>query len=204
MVVKNVIVDMLPSIWPLLVFVSVVAITLRCMYLYREGSKFILHKELLDLVFILYIVCLYYILTYQDSNSGINLIPFKEIFRYSIGSYKFMKNVVGNILLFLPFGFFTAYYLNTKKISPVIWTAVIVSVTAEVMQYYLGRIFDIDDIILNVLGAFIGFLLYVALSAIKSKLPKFMRKDSFINFVVIVIIILIILFAMDINIFSYL
>lgn len=205
MIVKDIILDMLPSIWPMLLFVSVVAISIRGAYIFKGSRKFILHKEVLNLVFIIYILCLYYILTYQDSGTGaINLVPFHEMFRYTFGSYKFMKNVVGNILLFVPFGFFVSYYLNTKKAITPTFISLIVSFSAEAIQYYIGRVFDIDDIILNVFGGFLGYLLFVALSAIKSKLPNFMRSDGFINFVVIVIVVLIVLFSMGINIFSYL
>lgn len=205
MVVKNIITDMWPSIWPMLVFISIVAISLRGAYIFKGSRKFVLHKEVLSLVFILYILCLYYILTYQDvGTGGVNLVPFKEMFRYTFGSYKFMKNIVGNILLFLPFGFFASYYLNTRKASTPVLVALIVSLSAEGIQYYLGRVFDIDDIILNVLGGFLGYLLYVALSAIKSKLPNFMKSDGFLNFLIILIIVLVILFLNGINIFSYL
>ncbi len=204
MVVKNIIEEMLPSMWPMLLFISVVAVTLRCFYLFKGSRKFVLHRELMSLVFIIYILCLYYILTYQDIGyGGVNLVPFKEMFRYSFGSYKFMKNIVGNILLFIPFGFFTSYYLNNKKTLPSLITALIVSACAEGIQYHIGRVFDVDDIILNVLGGFLGYLLYICLNAIKSRLPKFMRSDAFINFIIIVIVVLIILFSLNINIFSY-
>lgn len=205
MVVKNIIEEMLPNMWPMMLFISVVAITLRCFYLFKGSRKFVLHKEIMSLVFIIYILCLYYILTYQDIGSGgINLVPFKEMFRYTFGSYKFMKNVVGNILLFIPFGFFTSYYLNNKKTLTSLITALVVSICAEGIQYHIGRVFDVDDIILNVLGGFLGYLLYICLNAIKSRLPRFMRSDAFINFVIIIIVILIILFSLNINIFSYL
>ena len=205
MVVKNIIEDMWPNMWPMLLFISIVAISLRCAYLFKGNKKFVLHKEVLSLVFILYILCLYYILTYNNANTGgINFVPFKEMFRYSFGSYKFMKNIVGNILLFVPFGFFASYYLNTTKWSTPVFVTLIVTFGAEVMQYYIGRTFDIDDIILNVFGGFLGYLLYVCFNAVKGKLPRFMKSDGFINFIVIVIIVLIILFSMGINIFSYL
>lgn len=204
MVVKNIIDEMLPSIWPMVAFISIVAITLRCAYLFKGSRKFVLHKELLSLVFIIYILCLYYILMDQDGTSGVNLIPFKEMFRYSFGSYKFMKNIVGNILLFIPFGFFASYYLNNRKASLILIVSLIVSGLTEGLQYYTGRVFDIDDIILNVFGGFIGYLLYVGLMAIKGKLPKFMKSDAFINFMIILLVILIVLFSFDINIFNYL
>lgn len=203
MIVKEVIKDMIPSMWPLLVFVSVVAISLRIAFL--KGSKrFVLHKELMALVFILYVLCLYSVVTYQDINyGGINLIPFKEMFRYEIGSYKFIKNIIGNILLFIPYGFFSSYYLNNKKIGTNVLLCLIASSCIEIIQYYIGRVFDIDDIILNVLGGFIGCLLYVALNAIKNKLPKFMRSDAFLNFLFILIIILGIIYGFNINIFEF-
>ena len=203
MVVRKVILDMLPSMWPLLVFISVVAISLRLAYL-KGSKKFVLHREIMALVFIIYILCLYYVVTGQDINyGGINLIPFKEMFRYEFGSYKFMKNIIGNILLFVPYGYFSSYYLNNKKIGTTVTVCLIATFCIESIQYYIGRVFDIDDIILNVFGGFCGYLLYVALSAIKSKLPKFMVSDTFINFLVILIIILCILFGFNINIFSY-
>ena len=137
----------------------------------------------------------------QERN--VTLIPFKEMTRYEIGSYKFMKNIVGNILLFVPFGFFASYYLNNKKASVITIVTLIVSGCAEGMQYYLGRVFDIDDIILNVLGGIVGYLLYIGLMAIKGKLPKFMKSDAFINLVIIILVILIICFSFDIDLLSY-
>jgi len=203
MVVKEVIKDMLPGLWPLLVFVSVVAISMRIAFL-KGSRKFVLHRELMALIFILYILCLYYVVTSQDINyGGVNLVPFKEMFRYEFGSYKFMKNIIGNILLFIPYGFFSSYYLNNRKIGTNVILCLIATFSIECIQYYIGRVFDIDDIILNVLGGFIGCLLYVALTAIKGKLPKFMKSDGFLNFLFILIIVLGIIFGFEIDILSY-
>lgn len=205
MIVKDIIKDVAPGIWPLILFVSVVYISLRGAYLFKGSRKVVIYKEILTLLFIIYILCLYHILTVQNTGyGGINFTPFKEMFRYTFGSKKFIKNILGNIVLFIPFGFGASYYLNTKKtLQPVIIT-LIVSACAEGMQYYLGRIFDIDDILLNVFGGFIGYLIFVAFSAIRSHLPNFMKSEGFINFITIIIIIIIALFALGINIFSYL
>ena len=105
--------------------------------------------------------------------------------------------------MFVPYGFFSSYYLNNKKIGTNIVLCLIASSCIEVIQYYIGRVFDIDDIILNILGGFVGCLLYVAMTAIKSKLPKFMKSDAFLNFLFILIIVLCVLFGFDINIFNY-
>jgi len=205
MVVKELIGSMLPSIWPLVFFVCIVATTLRITYLVRGNHRIVFHKEFIHLIFIIYILCLYYILTNSNSgNGGINFIPFKEMFRYEFGSYQFYKNIIGNILMFVPFGYFASHYLNSRKCSTIIVTTLIICICTEGMQYYLGRVFDIDDIILNTVGAFIGFLIYVALSAIVDRLPKFMKSDTFINIFIVILIILIVFFSFNINIFSYL
>ena len=205
MIVKNIIEELFPNMWPMMIFISVVAISVRLAYIFKGSRKFVFHKELLGLVFILYVLCLYYILTYNDTAyGGVNLVPFKEMFRYSFGSYKFIKNVVGNIVLFIPFGFFVSYYLNSKKLGLPFLVTLIVTACAECIQYYIGRTFDIDDIILNLIGGFLGYLLFICLTAIKGKLPRFMRSDAFMNFLAIVIITLIVLFSLGINIFSYL
>jgi len=201
--VKEMIKDIVPGMLPLIIFVSVVLISLRLTYL-KGSRKFVLHRELLMLVFILYILCLYHVVTMQDINyGGINLVPFKEMFRYEIGSYKFIKNIIGNILLFIPYGFFSSYYLNNKKVSTNIMLCLIATFSIEAIQYYIGRVFDIDDIILNVIGGFIGYLLYISLMAIKEKLPKFMKSDWFLNLLFIVIIVLGVVYGFNLNIFDY-
>jgi len=156
------------------------------------------------LVFIIYILCLYYVVTGQDMNPGTNnFIPFKEMFRYEIGSYKFMKNIIGNILLFVPYGFFSSYYLNNKKISTNVFLCLIATCCIELIQLKIGRVFDIDDIMLNVFGGFIGCLLYVALNAISSKLPGFVKSDTFLNILFVLLLIFGFLYGFNIDIFSY-
>lgn len=201
--VRQIIKELVPGMLPLVIFVSVVIISLRLTYL-KGSKKIVFHKELLMLIFIIYILCLYHVVTVQDINyGGINLIPFKEMFRYEIGSYKFIKNIIGNIVLFIPYGFFSSYYLNNKKMSRNIFLCLIATFTIETIQYYIGRVFDIDDIILNVIGGLIGYLFYIALMAIKERLPKFMKSDWFLNLLFIIIIMFGIIYGFNLNIFDY-
>jgi len=204
MIIKNIIEDIMPDIWPMVLIITVIISSLRIAYLLKGNKKFCLHREIISLIFVIYILCLYHVVTFQDVNYGVsNFVPFKEIFRYSIGSTKFIKNIIGNIALFIPFGFFSSYYLKNKKmLTPVVLT-LIASSTIEIVQYYIGRVFDIDDIILNLLGGIIGFLLYVGFDAISGRLPKFMKNDAFLNFVIIVVIILIIAYSFNLNIFGW-
>lgn len=203
MLVKNIIEDIMPDIWPMILIITVIVSSLRVAYLIKGNRKFCLHRELLSLIFIIYILCLYHVVTFQDVNYGNNnFVPFREIFRYSIGSAKFIKNILGNILLFIPFGFFSSYYLKNKRMSLNVILTLITSLTIEVVQYYIGRVFDIDDIILNILGGIIGFLLFIGFDAIKNRLPKFFKSDAFLNALVVIIVLIIIIYSFNLNIFG--
>ncbi len=145
---------------------------------------------------------MFHVVTFQDSNYGTsNFTPFKEIFRYDIGSHKFMRNVMGNIILFIPYGFLASYLLNNKKFSVITILTVIASLTIETVQYYIGRVFDIDDIILNVIGGIVGFLVFIGLDAIRSKI-KIFRNDTVLDILIIIFLVLIIVYSFNINIFS--
>ncbi len=200
--IKDVFMESLPNIWPMIVIILVIVSSLRITYLITKHKKFLLHKELIYLITITYILCLFYVVTFQDNNYGVsNYVPFKEIFRYSIGSRKFIKNILGNIMLFIPYGFLSSYLLKNKKISVTFILCLISSVTIEVVQYYIGRVFDIDDIILNVSGGIIGGLLFIGLDAIRSKI-RILRNDTVIDILVIILLVLIIMYSFNINIFG--
>lgn len=201
--VRDVIYDILPDIWPMVIIITVIVSTLRLAYVTRNKKSFCLYKELLGLMFMIYILCLFHIVTFQDVNYGTNnFIPFKEIFRYDVGSYKFIKNIIGNIIMFIPYGFFASYYLKNRKFGTIAFLTLIVSTTIEFVQMYIGRVFDIDDIILNLVGGIVGFLLFVGLDAIKSKLPKVFSSNWFLNLLVIILIILMVVYLFNINIFG--
>ena len=144
------------------------------------------------LFFIIYILCLFQIVTAQDvSFGGVNIIPFKEIFRYEAGTYLFYKNILGNVLLFLPFGFFVGYFIKVKKVSVMLLLTFIVSLSIETIQLSIGRVFDVDDVILNVLGGLIGFILYKVLNKV---IPDKLKKNWILNIIIIMLIILVVRF----------
>lgn len=188
------------STWPMLVIFVIILSTIRLTYLSIHKEKFIFYKEFLNLIFIIYVLLLYQLLTNVETNTsgGYNLIPFTEITRYEIGSKLFMYNVIGNIVIFIPFGYFVSGYIKASKVSHILAVSVISSLTVEVVQLQIGRSFDIDDIILNVCGAIIGFLLYIGLCAIKKHLPKFLQRDFVYNIVCIALTILIVLYFLKI------
>lgn len=169
--------------WPMVIISVVIMISVRLTYIIKNKKEFILYKEILMLVFAIYILCLFQVVTFQDNSSfiGNNFIPFKEIFRYNITSRLFLKNVIGNMIMFLPFGFFISYYINPDDINLTLVLTLIASSAIEIVQLLIGRVFDIDDIILNILGGALGYMIYNIMRLIGEKYPKVFHNKWVLN-----------------------
>lgn len=176
---------------PMIIISVVVAITLRTADIIKNKKDFCFYKEIISLSFIIYILCLFQVVTFQDNNniSSNNLIPFKEMFRYNIGSRLFFKNVLGNIIMFLPYGFFTSYFLKEKKLLPILILTTITSLTIETTQLMIGRVFDIDDILLNIVGGVLGYYLYSLMLKIGNICPEVLQKEWFLNLLSIIFLV---------------
>lgn len=190
---------MIKDIWPMLLIFVVVLSTIRINYILEKSEKFILYKEFFSLAFVIYILLLFGLVTNTDVQSvSNNFIPLKEILRYEFGSHYFYWNVVGNILIFMPFGFFISLYLSSQKINRPLFITFVTSLTIELVQMFIGRSFDVDDILLNCIGGICGFLMFIGLSAIKRHLPKFLQRDAVYNVLTVILILVIIVYVCNI------
>ena len=176
---------------PMIIISVVVAITLRVADIVKNKREFCFYKELIALSFIIYILCLFQVVTFQDNNniSSNNLIPFREMFRYDLGSRLFLKNVLGNIIMFLPYGFFTSYFLKEKKLLLIFILTAVASLTIESTQLMIGRVFDIDDILLNIVGGILGHYLYIVILKIGDMCPRVLQREWFLNLVSIILLV---------------
>lgn len=183
--------------WPTLVIVLTIVVILRVTYIMTSDKrKFCLYEEIFEILFLAYLVLLFQLVTSQDlPGGGTNLMPFREILRYDIGTKAFYKQVFGNILLFIPLGYFATSYCKIKGLGTITLVSLLSSLTIEVTQHYIGRTFDIDDIILNVVGGIVGFLIYTALNAIRNHMPKFLQRDWFYNLLSILLLIALVLYV---------
>ena len=175
--------------WPVLTLTIIILIVLRISHIIKYKEKFVFHQEILSFVFIVYILCLFQLVTSQDlpGEHGINIIPFKEISRYTFGSRLFFRNVVGNIILFMPFGFLTSYYLDLEKKRYNILITLLISVIIEFIQLSIGRAFDIDDILLNIVGSFIGCLMYRVIDRIFENKSEVLKGNITIGLMLLMI-----------------
>ncbi|CEE00686.1 hypothetical protein BT1A1_0838 [Caldibacillus thermoamylovorans] len=95
-----------------------------------------------------------------------NFVPFKTISTYIMamfdGSLNLgipIKNLIGNLIMFLPMEIYLPYYIKKiNKVGRFTFSMIILLFVIEVTQLVTRRgSFDIDDFILNMVGALIGF-----------------------------------------------
>lgn len=170
--------------WPMILICILTLSSIRITDIIKNKKPFILYKEIFLLLFLIYILCLFQIVTFEDQTiyiSGNNLVPFQEITRYQFGSRLFIKNVVGNIVLFIPYGIFASLFTKLDKLFPALALVFFASVTVETTQLVIGRVFDIDDIILNLIGGLLGYGIYRFIDQIGDSLPKIFKSNWFLN-----------------------
>ena len=133
-------------------------------------------------VFLVYLLFLVYFLFFSDylgrgntdTHYSYNLEPFKEIRRFIIywkvvGLHYFLLNIVGNIAGFMPFGFFLPVFSRrSRRFFNTVLLSALFSLCVETLQlgFQVGS-FDVDDLILNTLGAILGYLLYKTVQKIR-------------------------------------
>ena len=126
-------------------------------------------------LFLLYLALLSYLMFFSEDfgrtnpNRGYayNLAPFKEIMRFityyeTLGMKAVVVNLAGNVMAFMPFGFFMPVVSRRSRGSVrIIFLGFGFSLMLETIQlvFKVGS-FDVDDLILNTLGAAIGFFCY--------------------------------------------
>lgn len=194
--------DVLVMTWPMVFVSMVVLISLRLTYLFKSKKEIIIYNEIILFFFAFYVLCLFQIVTSTDDSlvGSSNFIPFKEIFRYKLFSRLFFKNVIGNVLLFLPYGYFVSRTITSKKFFLTFFLVLLASVSIEFTQLSIGRVFDVDDITLNLIGGMLGYYLHLGFDKIYNSLPKVLKSRTFLNIVfsilfIAFIILLIVLLA---------
>jgi len=78
-------------------------------------------------------------------------------------------NILGNILIFIPIGFLVSVLTPNRHKG---WLAFLIglaiSLTIELIQLsFIIRVFDVDDLILNSSGAWLGFIAYLLICQVK-------------------------------------
>jgi glycopeptide antibiotics resistance protein len=178
----------------MVILVTVVGFLVRLVLILYAKQKVNVYQDFKLYLTILYGFALFELVTTTDFYSYTNnFIPFKEILRYkSIMSPLFLRNVVGNIILFIPFGFLISDFINSRagKINIFITSllALVTSASIETIQMFIGRSFDIDDIILNFIGSIIGYIAFKLINKTFGKANEILKLIALILFFAVFII----------------
>ena len=181
--IMEIIKESINNMWPMLTIFLVVLASVRVAAIRSNNERLVFYKEFSNLLFIIYILLLYELLTRSELNhvSGYNLVPFTEIFRYPIGSQNFYFNVIGNIVMFMPLGYFLPRIAKYKKgIVYTTFECFEFSFLVEIFQLYTKKgCCDVDDIILNTLGGFLGYIVYYI--CLREKIKKCQEREDVID-----------------------
>lgn len=94
-----------------------------------------------------------------------NIVPLQTLKMYFLHADHFsmrywLINVVGNVAVFVPFGIALPYLLKLRLMRFLV-IFMVALVTLELLQLVLHRgSFDIDDVLLNTIGAMMGYMSY--------------------------------------------
>ena len=149
----------------------------------KETKRMI--RALGTVLFILYVLALIYFLFFSEEYGRIameerdyryNLIPFVEIrrfwvYRKQLGFLAVFTNLFGNVAGFLPFGFMLPVITGKMRSGFLITLAGFgLSLTVEVIQLITKvGCFDVDDLILNTLGAAIGYGMFAVCNYLRRR-----------------------------------
>lgn len=99
-------------------------------------------------------------------SGGVNLIPLRSLDSLVIwvkhGRWSFiLVNYLGNVVMFLPMGFFPALLWSRPTWLRSLLSGFGCSLFIECFQLLVARGTDVDDLLLNTLGALCGFWLFL-------------------------------------------
>jgi glycopeptide antibiotics resistance protein len=109
---------------------------------------------------------------------AINLIPFRTISSYFCHFVPdvFMVNIVGNIVMFIPWGFGLPFFRKKRQsVFSVVLFSALLPLFIETTQLFIGRSVDIDDLILNFTGGIAGGFCYFLLCRKTDKVSRLSR-----------------------------
>jgi glycopeptide antibiotics resistance protein len=107
-----------------------------------------------------------------------NLVLFQEIkrfwnYREQLGIFATATNLLGNVLIFLPFGFFMAMASKYRSFLSTLIYSFALSLTIELSQLFMKvGCFDVDDLLLNTIGGILGFITFLICNVIRRNYAK--------------------------------
>ena len=148
-----------------------------------SGRKKKIFRAVGKVLFLLYVVFLIYFLFLAEwyGRTGIseeyryNLELFREIkrfiiYREQLGAFAVFANLAGNILIFVPYGFFISVASRERGFFKTLFFSMGLRLCVEIIQLFtrVGS-FDVDDILLNTIGGVFGYIIFLICNGIRRK-----------------------------------
>ncbi|MBV8327853.1 VanZ family protein [Chryseobacterium sp.] len=125
-------------------------------------------KKLYKVIIIPYTLFLLYLMflgmgRFQYEDNLITVEPVFSTIRFIQGVQRWQDIVMivsGNVIMFIPFGFLGWLFPKLQEIKALLIAFVSSIVIVEALQYFTRMgIFEVDDILLNTFGVYLGWLL---------------------------------------------
>ena len=148
------------------------------------------HRKYVKLIFLIYLIAVIKVIIFKypieqlraiastwekgvilEGLDTANFTLFKTIRMYIDYSYMLnsFENLVGNVVVFIPFGFLIPYVQKKgRNFFVMLINAFLFVLGIEVFQLFSAfGAFDVDDILLNCVGAILGYFFYLIYEGIK-------------------------------------
>ncbi len=105
-----------------------------------------------------------------------NLVPFVDV---TFGRGDFIRQIVLNVIMTIPFGFLFPLIKNKNpKLFKTVFYTFLLSFSIEILQPLIdgGRSSDITDLITNVLGGIIGYIIYLIFKPLTIKVLDYIKN----------------------------
>lgn len=125
-------------------------------------------KKFYKIIIIPYTLFLLYLMflgmgRYQYEDNIVRIEPVLATIKFiedTIQWKDIIRIVLGNIVMFIPFGFLGWVFPQLKDLKNLLFSFMSAIIIAEALQYFTRMgIFEVDDIILNTLGVYLGWLI---------------------------------------------
>lgn len=156
-------------------FVALVFTLPYMFYCYRRWGSVLILRSVIIYSFILYLISVYFLCILplpsiesvrQLTTARVQLIPFRFIAdMFTDGLLPLFQELM-NILMFIPFGLYLGYYFRCSLKKTLLFSFLLtlfLELTQLTGLYFIYprsyRLFDIDDLIANTFGGYVGYLL---------------------------------------------
>lgn len=104
-----------------------------------------------------------------------NLVPFIDVLN---GRGDFIRQVGLNVIMTIPFGFLLPLTKEKAKFLKVVFYTFLLSLCIELLQPLINgfRSADITDLITNILGGIIGYIIYLIFKPITTKILNYLKN----------------------------